>query len=212
MTDLVVVPSTLALLPAYAGQEDPLPDLRRACHEAVARLVKGHPGEVLVVAVASTSEGMPPPEPAGVRVARHLLLEAGYTGRVRVAVQTPGMGEGAPVDRESADPGDVPSDVDRPEAVLVVANGTATRSEKAPGHLDDRSFAFDEAVGSALDMGDAAVLRALDEALGRELWCRDVPAFRAMGRLARGRVTARMTWAGDPYGVQYWVARWTCDS
>jgi hypothetical protein len=187
MRDAVVVPSALALLPEYAGREDPVADLRAACLDAVGGLVTAHPDRILLVAAT----------PAAARVGRHLLDATGLPGRAEEAVLG-GEGLGA---------GDASVD-----GVLVVANGTATRGEKAPGHLDERAFAFDEAVGTALDMGDPAVLRALDDALGRELWCHDVPAFRALGRLADGRVSAALVWAGDPYGVQYWVARWTCGS
>ena len=33
-------------------------------------------------------------------------------------------------------------------AYLVVGNGSARRSEKAPGHLDERAVAFDDALGA----------------------------------------------------------------
>jgi hypothetical protein len=173
MTDVVIVPSTPALLPSYAGIVDPFPDLRAACAEAVSWLVHRHPDAVRVVA------GRP-----ATRVADHLLTEAGFTGTVQ----------------ESA------------AGVLVVANGSATRSEKAPGHLDERSGAFDEAIGAALRGGDPTVLRALDPGLGRELWCHDVPAFQVLGGLVDGGVRAETTYDDDPFGVQYWVVRWTCGS
>ena len=48
---IVVVPSTLALLPEYAGLEDPVPDLRAAVRDAVAWL----PDRVSVL----TSDGSP---------------------------------------------------------------------------------------------------------------------------------------------------------
>jgi hypothetical protein len=93
----------------------------------------------------------------------------------------------------------------------VVANGTAKRSEKAPGHLDDRCAPFDAVVDEALRAGDPAPLAALDADLGADLWAFDVPAFRELGRLP-GPFQAEVDYAGDPFGVQYWVVRWTCGS
>jgi hypothetical protein len=195
-TDVVVVPSTLALLPGYAGAVDAVGDLRAACDDAVLWLVDRHPERLAVV----TSEARPDNvargvvEAPGVRVARHLL--SGYAGDVDVVV--------------------VPRDVVPAEAVvggfLVVANGSATRGEKAPGHLDQRSFAFDAAIDTALRAGDPGALRDLDPALGVELWAYDVPALQALGSAVKGVVEASVTYAGDPYGVQYWVTRWTCES
>ncbi len=189
LRDAVVVPSTPALLAAYAGLEDPVAELRAACVEAVGWLVDRHPDRIALVCSglrpADAARGVV--EPAGLRVGRELLSAAGFAG-------------------------EVPADPEGVAGVLVLANGSATRSEKAPGFLDDRSFAFDEAIGSALDMGDPQVLRVLDVELGEELWAYDVPAFRRLGVLASRPVTALMTYADDRYGVQYWVARWTCGS
>ena len=99
MTRVALVPGVLALLPEYAGIEDPVADLRAACVSAVAWL--GSDVEVLA-------------DPQGVRVGRSLLGVAGVsTGSANV---------------------------------LVVGNGSARRTEKAPGHLDERSVAFDAAL------------------------------------------------------------------
>lgn len=183
--DIVVVPSTIALLPEYAGAVDPVAELRAACRESVSWLVDRQPAGVNVLAAPARPDnvGRGVPEGAG-RVGRHLLAEAGFAGVV---------GPGA-------------------RGVLVVANGTATRGEKAPGHLDERSFAFDAAVEAALRDGDSAALRDLDTRLGADLWCFDVLALQRLGELASGSVAATMTYADDPFGVRYWVARWECGS
>ncbi|MQW78122.1 hypothetical protein GHK92_19830 [Nocardioides sp. dk4132] len=93
-------------------------------------------------------------------------------------------------------------------AVLVVGNGSATRSEKAPGHLDDRALAFDVALGAALRRGD---LSGLDLSLADELWARlgGIPAL--VGLLEPG-AEASVDHDAAPYGVQWWVMRWTCGS
>jgi hypothetical protein len=98
------------------------------------------------------------------------------------------------------------------ERLLVVANGSAKRTEKAPGHLDDRAEAFDKALGEALRSGDSSALAAVDLDLATELWA-DVAAFRSLGSdvdLAGAEV--HVDYDDAPYGVQYWVVRWQCGS
>jgi hypothetical protein len=96
------------------------------------------------------------------------------------------------------------------EVVLVVANGSARRGEKAPGHLDERSFAFDEAIGNALRAGDAGALGAIDEALGEELLAAGLPGLAMLSGLSG--VEAKTWYDADPFGVQYWVVTWACAS
>ena len=183
---VVVVPSALALLPGYAGLADPLPDLRAAVHDAVGWLVERHPAQVAVLATGvradNATRGIV--DPPGERIGRQLLTDCGFDGEV----------------------------AERAAGVLVVANGTACRSEKAPGHLDERSFAYDRAIEDALRSGAPEQLRDLDEQLGAELWAYDVAALRRLGEQVTGPVDAEVDHADDPYGVQYWVVRWTCGS
>ena len=90
-----------------------------------------------------------------------------------------------------------------------MADGSARRTEKAPGHLHPDAAAFDEQIEVALRTGDAEALCGLDPALGEELWCQGVPSFHVLGEVARGRqVAAEVTYADAPYGVAWWVARW----
>jgi hypothetical protein len=186
--DVVVVPSTLALLPEYAGLVDPVAELRAACRDAVAWLVERNPSHLEVVGAPARpdNEDRGVTRPASVAVARHLLLEAEFIGSI----------------------GALPS-----SGVLVVANGSATRTEKAPGHLDERAFAFDGGIGAALRDGEPSALKALDPVLGADLWCHDVPAWQRLGSLVTEPVTSvEVDYEDDPYGVQYWVVRWTCAS
>lgn len=118
-------------------------------------------------------------------VATSLLEQAGYGGELV---------------REGADSVDV---------VVIAADGSATRMEKAPGFFDPRAAAFDEKIEAALATGDSATLAQLDEALADELWCRGVPGFQAMARLIPTPASATLTYADAPYGVAYWVATWT---
>jgi hypothetical protein len=94
--------------------------------------------------------------------------------------------------------------------LLVMGDGSARRSERAPGYVDPRAAGFDRAVAAALATGDAAALAALDPGLGAELLAAGVPAWRAAGRAAAGRAwTAELLHDTAPYGVGYLVASWT---
>lgn len=97
--------------------------------------------------------------------------------------------------------------------VLVVANGTATRTEKAPGFLDQRAAAFDAAIGAALRGADHAALAAIDTGLAEELWAMpDAGALVRLGERAFTVLRSQIDYDDAPYGVQYWVARWECAS
>ena len=96
------------------------------------------------------------------------------------------------------------------EGLLVVANGSAKRTEKAPGHFDERAERFDAALGEALRAGDLDALRGTDQALAAELWA-DVDGLIGLGEL--GTVTdVQVDYDDAPYGVQYWVVRYECAS
>ena len=86
---------------------------------------------------------------------------------------------------------------------LVVGNGSAKRTAKAPGHLDERAADFDRALGQSLRAGHPQV----DVDLARELWASvdGIAALAALGDLG----PARVDYDDDPYGVQYWVMRWS---
>ena len=91
---------------------------------------------------------------------------------------------------------------------LVVGDGTAKRTLKAPGHLDERAAGFDEAVVAALAAGDPDALGALDTGLAAELWVAGLAAWNAAATLA-GPWQAEVLYADAPYGVGYAVATWT---
>lgn len=93
------------------------------------------------------------------------------------------------------------------DALLVVADGTAKRTLKAPGHLDPRAEAFDDAVVRALASGDPAGLAGLDEALAAELWVGGLPAWHAAAGVP-GPWTGAVAYADAPFGVGYVVATW----
>lgn len=93
--------------------------------------------------------------------------------------------------------------------MLVVGDGSACRSEKAPGHLDARAEPFDAAVQRALAVGDGTALLALDPGLARELQAAGRAPWQVLAGAAAGAgLAAELTVAVVPYGVCYLVARW----
>lgn len=99
------------------------------------------------------------------------------------------------------------------ESWLVVGNGSAKRTEKAPGHLDERAEPFDERLGRALGAADPEALRGIDQALAADLWAAtgQMPALADLLSGA-GAHTVAVDYEGAPYGVQYWVMRWRVPS
>lgn len=163
---VVVVPAAPVLLAEHASLTDPVPELRRACHEAVAWLGS----DVRVLADGPQAE----------RLAAELL------GR-------------PPSDDPDAD-------------VLVLANGSACRTEKAPGHLDPRAADFDCRVGELLAAGDVAGLAALDLGLADELLASGLAMFALLHEEGTEVSGVEIDHADDPFGVMYWVVRWLCES
>jgi hypothetical protein len=95
-----------------------------------------------------------------------------------------------------------------PAAYLVVGNGSACRSVKAPGHLDERAFAFDDGLRAALVSSDVDWPQfELGEGLLASL-----DGIRELFGLLPAGTEAVVDYDDDPFGVQYWVMRWTCES
>lgn len=189
----LVLPMPRALLPHFSA-EDPVADLREACTRAVGSLLATGPGRIVVVApeVNAGNRARGVTEPLGHQVAGHLFA-------------------GTEVEEQLALPYTAASLLEdtRPTALVVFADGSARRTEKAPGHLHPGAAAFDDAIESALRAGDAEALATLDPGLAEELWCEGVPGFHVLGEVARGRtVEATVTYADAPYGVAWWVAHW----
>jgi hypothetical protein len=90
---------------------------------------------------------------------------------------------------------------------LAVGNGSARRSEKAPGFLDERSFGFDAALADALTAPDPAALGGIDPTASGELLAA-TDGLRALGGVLTPDHLATVDYDDDPFGVQYWVLRW----
>jgi hypothetical protein len=190
VTRCVLVPSTLLLLPEYAGQVDPVPELRSAVLDAVATLGDG-PVRVVAAGPRPDNVDRGVAEPAGVRIAEHLLshVNRGY------GHSSPGVTRSERPHPRTSGP------------VLVVANGSACRTEKAPGHLDERAEGFDAVLEQALRGGPAEEALALTEDLARELWCHDLLELQWLVQEVQGRLGG-LTHAEATHGVAWWVGAW----
>ena len=211
------------LVPAVEGR--PAPEtiaLRRACADALAGMLAVRPEVVVVVGDGAEpgvrygtgdagdfrgygldlavpfaggtrpgSRRLPPAHTLGA----WLLDEAGFAG-LRVGVGP-------------ADLGQLVRDLPGPVGILAMGDGSARRTVKAPGYLDEAAVPFDTAVAAALAAGDAAALAALDEAQGARLLAAGVPAWRAVGDALAGReISGRLHLHDAPFGVGYLVADW----
>jgi hypothetical protein len=173
-------------------------DLRAAIHDALAVLT----GDVVVVG-ASPSPGWVSGE---VDLSPYGVVEAPKAQPLPLALA---VGTTLLGDRPHRLWG-VPSDGLPPaDSLLVVADGSAKRTEKGPGHLDPRAEGFDAAIQQALAAADPGALEALDEGLARELWVGGTAAWRAVAHAAPGEWNGHLLYAGAPYGVGYHVATWT---
>lgn len=94
--------------------------------------------------------------------------------------------------------------------LLVVADGSATRTEKAPGSFDPDAAAFDASVAAALASGEAKALAAIDADVAARVLAAGVPTWHAAADLiAGGTYDAQLLADVAPYGVGYFVALWT---
>lgn len=93
------------------------------------------------------------------------------------------------------------------DSLVVVGDGSARRTEKAPGYIDPRAAAYDAQVAAALRAGDPRMLAELDPDHGAELMVGGLAAWTAVAELKRKR-TGRVLYNDAPYGVGYFVATW----
>lgn len=219
------VPSAPLLVPEVAAGSASLDDTIRSASVEAVRRASGGCDEVVVVAATDRAGawdanaaadfsgfGLAPgrggrpvggdalPWPLG--VGSWLVDAAGWTGQRRYV----GLGdEGGPAALAVAE-GAI--------AIVAVGDGSACRTEKAPGYLDPRAEPFDEAVAAALATGDLAGLAAVDPALGAELLCAGLRPWRCVTTALADRSVAQSKLLAHvaPYGVAYFAAVWLLDA
>lgn len=101
---------------------------------------------------------------------------------------------------------------DEPETattLIIMGDGSAKRSETAPGYVDSRSPYFDGEVSDIFERAELERLAGLDSSLGEELWASGTEPWRALGEWV---AASKSEWSllefqfSDPYGVGYFVA------
>jgi hypothetical protein len=92
-------------------------------------------------------------------------------------------------------------------ALLMMGDGTARRTLKAPGYLDPRAAAFDAEVENIVRAGELDALQRLDCELARDLMATGRPAWQVLsGAMQFLRPRAEVLYCDAPLGVAYLVA------
>jgi hypothetical protein len=220
-------PAPPLLARELTGADPVVPELRQACRDTAAGLLRGHPDVIVVVGageqtatwdgaagldvsrfapgIAPTARVAPegtPVLPLPLGLGARLLDQAGYAGpRVLQLV-----GADEPAGRCAELGARIARSAGR-VALLAMADGSARRGPKAPGYFDARSGPFDAEVERAVRDGDLDALLALDEALARELMATGRPAWQVLAGALQGTESAtEISYRDDPFGVAYLVA------
>jgi hypothetical protein len=204
-----------------------LPGLRAACAEAAGRLLRDDPAMIVVVGPATaagewdgagrldpavfapgpgrtgtSSLPLPPLLPLPLGLGALLLDQAGYRGPRRLLA----VGQDDQAQACAALGAGLAAAAGR-SALLVMADGSARRSVKAPGYLDPRAADFDAEVERAVRSGDLGALLELDQVLARDVMATGRPAWQVLAGALRGPVpAAEVLYCDDPFGVAYLVA------
>jgi len=94
-----------------------------------------------------------------------------------------------------------------PTLVVVVGDGSATRTEKAPGYVQPDAASFDEAMARAINEADTPAILDVDQEQADRLWCRGIPAWQVVAN-AVGQMQGTLIMESAPFGVNYLVASW----
>jgi hypothetical protein len=195
------------LLPGITGGPvAEVEELRSACLAAIGVLLAAGPSRVVLVGGTGPAEA----DPLSIVIGRQLLAEAGCRQPIEhlvVAHDSP------PADCLRA--GQRLAAGDGRTGLLVMGDGSARRSLKAPGYLDARAAPFDEEVQACLESGRLAGLADLDPVLAAELLVAGRAAWQVLaGAIGAGAAagsstgSSRLHYSGDPFGVWYPVFSW----
>ncbi|MEV6962254.1 class III extradiol dioxygenase subunit B-like domain-containing protein [Streptomyces sp. NPDC051207] len=232
-----VCPCPPLLVPQVAAGAAPeLDAARAACADAIGVLAAARPDRLVVVGSTGSAgtesypEGTPgsfrgfgvdlavrlgrgdgPDDgrelPASLAVAAWLLERS--SGWPDVPVEGIGVGDALGTERCLDTGRDVAAGAGR-VAALVMGDGSACRTLKAPGYLDERAAPFDAQIARALGAADVTALAALDPVLARELQAGGRAPWQVLAGAAEGaRLGGALLYEDAPYGVGYFVAAWS---
>ncbi|MFE7860212.1 class III extradiol dioxygenase subunit B-like domain-containing protein, partial [Streptomyces sp. NPDC057403] len=120
--------------------------------------------------------------PPSLAVAAWLLERTGWSD---APIEGLGVGEPLAADRCVAAGREIAARAER-VALLVMGDGSACRTLKAPGYLDERAAPFDAEVARALGAADVAALVALDADLAHELQASGRAPWQVLAGAAEG--------------------------
>lgn len=224
-----VAPAPPLLVPELAsGAAGELDGLRAAADEALRTALGATPDRVVLVAAGEATRHHPhgvgrlrpygvaidvplggsatgPDLPPGLAVGAWLLRRSGWAG--------PREGWTVATDAPPEEAAALGAGLDRSDgrmALLVLADGSACRTEQAPGWLHPDAGPYDAQVVAALAAGDAAGLATLDPARAAAVQARGRAPLQVLaGAVGERRVErAVLRYAEAPYGVGYAVADW----
>ncbi|GLL06562.1 class III extradiol dioxygenase subunit B-like domain-containing protein [Dactylosporangium matsuzakiense] len=215
-----VCPHPPLLVPELAAGAAPeLDDLRAACRAAVAHLANASVDSLIVLGSDTTTVRREPPfggtlspwgvdlpigDPSGDQLPLSLLIGAWLlpgAGNFQTVAADADPAECAQLGRKLA------GEAER-VGLLVVGDGSACRTEKAPGFFDERAEPFDAAVSAALAAADADALAALDPGLAAELLAAGRAPWQVLAGAADRPMRGEVLYDSAPYGVAYFVATW----
>jgi hypothetical protein len=144
--------------------------------------------------------------PPSLAVAAWLLRRADWNG-----APVEGLGVGEPLAAERcAEVGLELAAAAERVALLVMGDGSARRTVKAPGYYDERATPFDEAAVRALAAADPAAVAALDPELAFELQASGRACWQVLAGAGAGAgLTGALLYDEAPYGVGYFVTTWS---
>jgi hypothetical protein len=175
--------------------------LRTACLAAIGELLAAQPSRLVVIGGARPGED---DKALSIVVGRLLLSQAGCRLPVEHLVIA---ADSSPLDCLRA--GRVLAGRDEALGLLVMADGSARRSLKAPGYLDARAAPFDEDVLACLSSGRLAGLADLDPVLAAELLVAGRAAWQVLaGAVGEAPGLGQLRYSDDPFGVWYPVFNW----
>ena len=213
----VVVPAAPALLPGIGGTADPLADLRERAAALVAATTGAKGADrLVVVGSGATTRVWPGDAPSGaarfttgrvpdgalptdLEIGRQLAPSGGVEILLQSVAADASSQECAALGRELA--------AGPPAVLVVVADGPATLTDKAPGHLQPDAAPFAEGLARALAAADTTALAALDPATCDRLWMRGRAALQVLAAATDG-LAGELVAEESPFGVQYLLARW----
>jgi hypothetical protein len=196
-------PNPPLLLPGATGRPvAEVEQLRMACLSAIGVILQTRPDRLALIGGARAEEAKV--DALSLRVGRSLLIEAG----AELTVSELFVPEDSSSD-ECRKLGDRVASADDRVALVVMADGSARRTLKAPGYLDERAAPYDRRIEVALAQAYPPGLADLEPALAAELLVAGRAAWQVLAAAAGQQVwQATMHYVAEPFGVFYPVASW----